>query len=189
MPDSELRSLADRGALNDPDVLQEQVERMLSDQRVAAFVENFVGQWLGLRKLGEMPPDRKPTVPITKTILKMQCVGKRFCSFATCSIRTVNYRNSSILITFLNQALARHYDLPVPPDEAFLKVDLPADSPRGGLLGRASILTATSNGVESQPVVRGVWVLNNLLGSPPNPRHLISNHLSLTPEVCPPSAN
>ena len=170
MPDSELRSLADRGALNDPDVLQEQVERMLSDQRVAAFVENFVGQWLGLRKLGEMPPDPETNRAYYEDNLEDAMRQETLLFFR--HMLDQNRELSEFIdsdYTFLNQALARHYDLPVPPDEAFHKVDLPADSPRGGLLGQASILTATSNGVESQPVVRGVWVLNNLLGSPPNP--------------------
>ncbi|MFP6702431.1 MAG: DUF1588 domain-containing protein, partial [Planctomycetaceae bacterium] len=71
--------------------------------------------------------------------------------------------------TFLNAALARHYGIPDVAHEEFQKVYLKPDSHRGGLLGHGSILTATSNGVETQPVVRGIWVLKNLLGTPPNP--------------------
>ena len=170
MPDNELRMLADRGALNHPDVLRQQVERMLRDERVTALIENFVGQWLGLRKLGEMPPDPETNRAYYEDKLEDAMRQETYLFFRHI---LENNRSLSDFIdsdyTFLNPALARHYGLPAPPEDRFLKVQLAAGSNRGGLLGQGSILTATSNGVESQPVVRGVWVLENLLGTPPSP--------------------
>ncbi len=170
MPDSELRALADRGALKNPDTLRQQVERMLSDNRANALVTNFVSQWLGLRKLGEMPPD-----PETNRIYYEDHLEDAMRQETKLFFRHILEQNRSLSefidsnYTFLNPALARHYGVPAPTEDTFGKVNLPAGSHRGGLLGHASILTATSNGVESQPVVRGVWVLENLLGTPPNP--------------------
>lgn len=170
MPDRELRSLADRGALKNRSVLRQQVERMLSDERTSAFVKNFVGQWLGLRKLGEMPPDPETNRAYYEDNLENAMRQETHLFF-----RHILQENRSLSefidsdYTFLNPALARHYGIPVATEETFQKVKLSPDSHRGGLLGQASILTATSNGVESQPVVRGVWVLENLLGTPPSP--------------------
>ena len=169
-PDHELRTLADRGVLNNPRVLRQQVERMLSDERVTALVENFVGQWLGLRKLGEMPPDPETNRVYYEDHLEDAMRQETHLFFR--HILETNRGLSDFIdsdYTFVNPALARHYGLPAPPEDRFRKVQLAAGSHRGGLLGQASILTATSNGVESQPVVRGVWVLENLLGTPPNP--------------------
>lgn len=170
MPDDELRALADRRVLKHPDILRQQVERMLSDGRVSALAENFVSQWLGLRKLGEMPPDPETNPAYYKDNLEKAMRQETNLFFRY--ILEKNRRLSDFIdsdYTFLNPALARHYGLPAATEETFRKVTLTADSHRGGLLGQASILTATSNGVESQPVVRGVWVLENLLGTPPSP--------------------
>ncbi len=170
MPDHELRAVADRGELKKSDVLRQQVERMLSDERVNALVENFVSQWLGLRRLGEMPPDPETNRSYYEDNLENAMRQETHLFF-----RHILEKNRSLSdfidsdYTFLNPALARHYGLTVPAEETFSKVHLAADSHRGGLLGQASILTATSNGVESQPVVRGVWVLESLLGTPPSP--------------------
>ena len=170
MPDDELRAAADRGALSDPKVLGRQVERMLLDPKSSALTENFTGQWLGLRKLGEMPPDPEKNQAYYADNLEDAMRDETRLFFAH-----VLEENSSILefvdsnYTFLNAALARHYGIPGVDHEEFQKVSLKPESHRGGLLGHASILTATSNGVETQPVVRGIWVLKNLLGMPPNP--------------------
>jgi hypothetical protein len=170
MPDNELRAAADRGALSDPKFLRRQVERMLSDPRSSALTENFTGQWLGLRKLGEMPPDPEKNQAYYEDKLEEAMRGETRLFFAF-----VLSENRSILefvdsdYTFLNAALARHYGIPGVNQEGFQKVSLNRDSHRGGLLGHGSILTATSNGVETQPVVRGIWVLKNLLGTPPSP--------------------
>jgi PAS domain-containing protein len=170
MPDDELRAAADHGKLNDPKVLRKHVERMLSDPKSSALTENFTGQWLGLRKLGEMPPDPEKNRAYYEDNLESAMRQETQFFF-----RHILDQNRSILefvdsdYTFLNDALARHYGITRVSDEGFQKVRLEPDDHRGGLLGHASILTATSNGVESQPVVRGVWILENLLGTPPNP--------------------
>ena len=171
MPDDALRATADRGGLSDPKVLRSHVERLLSDPKSAALTENFTGQWLGLRKLGEMPPDPEPNRAYYEENLEeaMREETRRYF------LHILN-ENRSILefvdsdYTFVNPALARHYGLSQTSlNERFARVTLSPEDHRGGLLGHASILTATSNGVESQPVVRGVWILENLLGTPPNP--------------------
>ena len=170
MPDDELRAVADRGALTDPKVLRAQVERMLADPKSSALTENFTGQWLRLRKLGEMPPDPEKNQAYYEDRLEDAMRQETRLYFAH-----VLSENRSILefvdsdYTFLNSALARHYGISDVTQEGFQKVSLKPSSHRGGLLGHGSILTATSNGVETQPVVRGIWVLENLLGTPPNP--------------------
>jgi hypothetical protein len=170
MPDDELRAAADRNELSAPAVLRKQVERMLSDPKSSSLTENFTGQWLDLRKLGEMPPDPEKNQAYYEDKLEEAMRGETRLFFAY-----VLSENRSILefvdsnYAFLNAALARHYEIPNVEHEEFRKVSLKPDSHRGGLLGHGSILTATSNGVETQPVVRGIWVLENLLGTPPNP--------------------
>ena len=170
MPDDELRAAADHGELSDPSVIRAHVERMLRNPKSAALTENFVDQWLGLRKLGEMPPDPEKNRAYYEDNLQnaMREETRRF-------FRHVLDENRSILefvdsdYTFLNAGLARHYRIPGVTHENFQKVPLGSENHRGGLLGHGSILTATSNGVETQPVVRGIWILKNLLGTPPNP--------------------
>ncbi len=170
MPDRELRAAADRGELSDPKVLRRHFRRMLEDPKTSALTRNFTGQWLGLRKLGEMPPDPEKNPAYFEDNLQEAMREETRLFFAH-----VLSENRSILefvdsdYTFLNTALARHYGIPVQDQDGFQKVSLNSDSHRGGLLGHGSILTATSNGVETQPVVRGIWVLENLLGTPPNP--------------------
>ena len=170
MPDDQLRRAADRGELSESSVLQTHVERMLSDPKSAALTENFTGQWLGLRKLGEMPPDPETNRAWYEDKLEEAMRQETRLFFAH-----VLNENRSILefiesdYTFLNAALARHYGIPAVNQDRFQKVSLQPDSHRGGLLGHGSILTATSNGVETQPVARGIWVLENLLGTPPSP--------------------
>ena len=166
MPDAELLA----ASLEEPDVLRSQVGRMLQDPRSSAFVENFAGQWLGLRQLGEMPPDPEKNRAYYADDLESAMREETHRLF-----RHILDGNRSILefinadYTFLNAALARHYDIPGVGSDEFQRVALKADHHRGGLLGHGSILTATSNGIETQPVVRGVWILENLLGTPPPP--------------------
>ena len=170
MPDDQLRSSAATGKLDDEAKLRRQVERMLRDPKSEALTENFVGQWLGLRKLGEMPPDPEQNKAYYEDNLEnaMREETKRFFGYILEQNRSVlDFVDSDY--TFLNPALARHYGIPDVTTDDFRKVALKPEYRRGGLLGHGSILTATSNGVETQPVVRGVWILENLLGTPPNP--------------------
>ena len=170
MPDDALRAAADRGELSNPAVVRRHVDRMLSDEKAAALSESFASQWLGLRKLGEMPPDPEKNRAYYEDRLEDAMREETRMFFAH-----VLKENRSILefidsdYTFVNPALARHYGLSARNLAGFSKVALRPGSHRGGLLGHGSILTATSNGVETQPVSRGIWVLENLLGKPPNP--------------------
>ena len=171
MPDEELRAAADRGELSAPNVLRKQVERMLLDSKSSALSENFVFQWLDLRKLGEMPPDPEKNRAYYEDDLEnaMREETRRYFLHILSENRSIlEFVDSDY--TFVNPALAQHYGLSQTLfNERFAKVTLRPEDHRGGLLWHASILTATSNGVETQPVLRGVWVLENLLGTPPNP--------------------
>jgi hypothetical protein len=143
---------------------------MLADPKSSAFTENFTGQWLSLRQLGEMPPDPEKNQIYYEDKLEeaMRRETHLFFSHLLQENRSILEFIDSDYI-FLNSALARHYGIPDVDDDEFRKVTLSADTHRGGLLGHGSILTATSNGIETQPVIRGIWVLENLLGTPPNP--------------------
>lgn len=170
MPDDELFDLASRQLLGKPDVLAKQVDRMLGDAKSSAFVENFAGQWLGLRKLGAMPPDPENNKSYYADNLEAAMREETLRLF-----EHLLAGNESVLnfvdadFTFLNAALARHYGITGVSGDEFQKVVFSSRTHRGGLLGHGSILTLTSNGVETQPVARGMWVLENLLGTPPSP--------------------
>ena len=169
MPDDELLAVADRGELHEPDVLRQQTLRLLDDRRCGDFVSRFAGQWLGVREVGIMQPD-KELFPDYDEELENAMRQETITFFAE-----ILEHNLSIFefigseFTMLNERLAKHYGIPGVQGRHFRRVTLrPADH-RGGVLGHAGILTITSDGVRSSPVVRGVWILNNLLGSPPSP--------------------
>ena len=170
MPDEKLRNAADQRTLNNPKVIESHVERMLLNEKAFAFVDNFTGQWLNLRNLGTMPPD--PEKNREYYVNNVEAAMRRETQMYFFYILQ---QNRSILefidsdYTFLNSALATHYEIPIKQSNAFIKTPLPESSVRGGLLGHGSILTSTSNGVETLPVTRGIWVLENLLGIHPNP--------------------
>jgi len=170
MPDEELRAAAASGRLETSFGLRAQVERMLKNPRALAFSKNFTEQWLRLRKLGEMPPD-----PEKNRAYYADNIENAMREETRLYFQHVLSQNRSVLefidsdYTFLNASLARHYNIPNIAHEEFQRVNLQPEHHRGGLLGHGSILTATSNGVETQPVLRGVWILENLLGTPPNP--------------------
>lgn len=173
MPDTKLSGLADSGELSQPDVLVAQARRMLRDRKSNQFIEAFADSWLNLRSLGDMPPDRDAFDRYYAEDLEnaMQRETHLF-------MRHLIDQDESILrfldadYTFVNRPLARLYGMAdaVPADEAhlFRRVTLP-DRNRGGLLGQASILTVSANGVETSPVTRGIWLLENILGTPPAP--------------------
>ncbi len=170
MPDDELLRVASEGKLRDPGILRQQVNRMLDDPKRVAFSTNFLGQWLNLRKLGTLPPD-----PASNKAYYSDNLEAAMRQETRLLFDHVLGHNQSILqfidtnYTFLNPALARHYGIQGVTEEKFQRVTIPPEARRGGLLGHGSILTLTSNGVETQPVSRGVWVLENLLGTPPSP--------------------
>jgi hypothetical protein len=168
-PDSELFNLARRNRLSRPGVLALQMDRMLADERSDRFVSGFLDSWLTLRNLGDAPPDRGKFEKYYADDLgdAMRTETEMFTRFALDENLSVDYFLDADF-TFVNEDLAELYGLEGIEGAAFRKVAL-TDPRRGGLLGQASILTVTANGVDTSPVLRGVWVLENLLGTPPPP--------------------
>ncbi len=168
-PDETLRSLANRDAL-DGAAVRGETDRMLDSPRGARFLRLFTEQWLGLSKLGTMPPS-KETFPAYHIDRLEAAMKEETWRFVAELIRT-NRPVASLVdadFTYLNAGLSRLYQTPSVPGDGLQRVSLPADSPRRGLLGHASILTVTANGVETSPVKRGVWLLEKLFGTPPSP--------------------
>ena len=168
IPDDPLFSLATQGKLKDPAVLQQQVRRMLADPKASALVDNFAAQWLQLRNLRGVVPDPE-RFPDFDDNLRQSMVTETEMLFA--SIMNEDRPVSDLLTadyTFVNERLARHYGIPGVYGDRFRRVSIP-EGPRRGLLGQASILTLTSVATRTSPVVRGKWILTNILGTPPPP--------------------
>jgi uncharacterized protein DUF1592/uncharacterized protein DUF1588/uncharacterized protein DUF1585/uncharacterized protein DUF1587/uncharacterized protein DUF1595/cbb3-type cytochrome c oxidase subunit III len=167
IPDDELLDLAARGQLRDQKVLEQQVRRMLADARSQSLVDNFAGQWLYLRNLAAISPDPR-MFPMFDDNLR-----QAFKQETELFFKSVLRENRSVLdllnanYTFLDERLAKHYGVPNVYGTHFRRVTLPNDSVRGGLLGQGSILLATSYANRTSPVLRGKWVLENIIGSPP----------------------
>ena len=168
IPDDELLSVAERGALRDPAVLEAQTRRMLADPRADALVTNFAGQWLSLRNAAAVQPD-EDQFPDFGEDLRLGFRRETELLFAS-----VLHEDRSVIdllaadYTFVNERLARHYGIANVRGSHFRKVTLD-DPARGGLLGHGSILTVTSYANRTSPVLRGKWVLENILGNPPPP--------------------
>jgi mono/diheme cytochrome c family protein len=168
VPDDELSALAERGELGKPAVLEQQVRRMLADKRAQALVQNFAGQWLFLRNIARIQPDpavfpsfdenlrqalaQETELLIQSSLHEDQSVG---------DLLDTDY-------TFVNQRLAEHYGIPGIYGNEFRRVAI-KDPSRRGLLGQASILAVTSYPNRTAPTIRGKWVLEQLLGTPPPP--------------------
>lgn len=169
VPDDELRQAAEAGQLTDHSSLRDQVERMLGDPRSNRFVENFLGQWLDLRQLEFTSPD-SDLYPEHDPVLQWSLgeeTRRFFHELVEHDLSATNIIDSDFAI--LNSRLASHYGIPGVDDMAFRKVALPEDSVRGGVLTQASVLKVTANGTTTSPVVRGVWVLERIIGQPANP--------------------
>jgi hypothetical protein len=168
-PDDTLRSLAAKGPLDAKAIITE-TDRLLDSPRGDRFLRLFTEQWLGLNKLGTMPPAKEtfPAYHIDRLEPAMREETWRFIAELIRTDRPVTALVDADF-TYLNAGLARHYELPAVSGDQVQRVSLPADSPRRGLLGQASILTITANGVETSPVTRGVWLLEKLFGTPPSP--------------------
>lgn len=167
MPDEELFQLAAANKLRDRAVLREQVERLLSDPKVKAFNTNFTGQWLSLRAIDATLPDGT-LYPEYDDILKTSMIKETSLFFDEVlknNLPIANFVSSDF--TFLNARLAKHYRIPGIEGMEMRKVTLPADSHRGGLLTMGSILKVTANGTTTSPIIRGAWVLERMLGTPP----------------------
>ena len=168
IPDDELLGLAEQGRLSEPDVLEQQVTRMLRDDRAMALVDNFTGQWLYLRNLRAVAPDPK-TFPAfdhqLRTSLQRE-TGLFIGSLLRDDRSVLDLLRANH--TYLDERLARFYGVPGVYGSHFRRVEL-NDPARVGLLGHASVLTVTSYPTRTSPVLRGKWVLENLLGAPPPP--------------------
>jgi len=169
MPDERLLDLAAADKLRQPEVLASEVQRMLEDPRSDAFAEGFVDSWLTLRDLGSMPPDRAKFEDYYRFDLQQAMRQETFLFTRRLideNLSVVNFLDSDF--TYVNKPLAKLYGLTPPKEPGFHLVAL-GDPRRGGLLGQASVLTVTANGIDTSPVVRGVWLLENILGTPPSP--------------------
>jgi Protein of unknown function (DUF1592)/Protein of unknown function (DUF1588)/Protein of unknown function (DUF1585)/Protein of unknown function (DUF1587)/Protein of unknown function (DUF1595)/Planctomycete cytochrome C len=169
MPDDELLDLATRGELSRPAVLEQQVRRMLADERARSLVNNFAGQWLYLRNLEAIIPDMRlfPDFDDNLRQALKQETELFFESILREDQSVLNLLKSDY--TYLNERLAKHYGIPHVYGSRFRRVPLDAESHRGGLLRHGSILTVTSYATRTSPVIRGKWVLENILGAPPPP--------------------
>jgi hypothetical protein len=169
IPDEELLNAAIAGKLNNPAVLEQQTRRMLADPRAESLVTNFAEQWLFLRDIEAKVPDELIFPDFDDTL--RADLHRETDLFLNSLLR----ENRSVLelltanYSFLNERLARHYGVSNVKGSYFRRVTFPEDSTRGGLLGQGSILTLTSYATRTSPVLRGKWVLENLLSSPPPP--------------------
>jgi hypothetical protein len=169
IPDEELLDLAARGTLKEPRVLTQQVRRMLADRRSTRFMDDFVGQWLTVRNISSSDPDarlfpgfdptlRNAMLRETELFFESQVREDRPIP----ELLTADY-------TYLNERLARHYGIPNVFGTRFRRVQLTDTDRRGGLLGQGSLLTVTSYANRTSPVLRGKWLLANMLGTPVPP--------------------
>ncbi|MFL6212400.1 MAG: DUF1592 domain-containing protein [Blastocatellia bacterium] len=168
MPDDELLRCADQGKLSQPAVLAAQVQRMLKDNKSRALVENFGGQWLELRKLESVKPDRG-RFPEFDDYLRMSMRRETelfFENLVRQDLSVLDFVDGNY--SFVNERLARFYKIPNVSGPEFRKVDL-TGSVRGGILTQASVLTVSSYATRTSPVLRGKWILENLLNAPPPP--------------------
>jgi hypothetical protein len=169
IPDEELLDAAVAGRLRDPAVLERQVRRMLADERSRALVTNFAAQWLHLRNLDAATPDMRLFPDFDDNLRQaFRQETERF-------VDSVLREDRSVLdllradYTFLDERLAKHYGISGVYGSRFRRVTLNDDHWRGGLLRHGSVLTVTSYATRTSPVLRGKWVLDNLLGVPPPP--------------------
>lgn len=169
IPDDELLDLARDGRLSNPQILEAQVGRMLADKRAEALSNNFASQWLYLRNLDAFIPDMRLYPDFDDNLRQAMRVETELF------FQSVVHKNASVLelirsdYTFLNERLAKHYGIPNIFGSHFRRVNVDRETGRGGLLRHGSILTVTSYATRTSPVIRGHWVLKNLLGNPPPP--------------------
>ena len=168
MPDAELFELAEQGKLKDPAILTKQVDRMLADPKSKRLTSNFLRVWLELDNIGKMPPS-KEFVSFYRD--NLESAMRRETEFLFEHVLKKNLPPRELLAanySFMNRELAEHYGMPGLEGNEFRKVSLPGPK-RGGLLGHGSFLTASANGVDTSPVVRGIYVMNKLLDYTPPP--------------------
>ena len=169
LPDDALLDSAIRGELRRPGVLERHVRRMLADPRSYNLASNFAGQWLRVRNLTSVDPNVRLYPDFDDNL------RQAFRLETELFVDSVVREDRSVLdlmradYTFLNERLAKHYGIPNVYGSRFRRVELGRDSRRGGLLRQGSILAVTSYATRTSPVLRGVWVLSNIVGAPPPP--------------------
>lgn len=167
IPDEPLLAVAEQGRLHTE--IERQVRRMLDDPRAWAMTANFASQWLELRSLAFFRPTEPFSLHYDEALRdSLQRETELFVDYVIQQDRPVAELITA-RYTFLNKRLADHYGIPGVQHPDLRRVDLPQDSPRGGLLGHGSLLAITSHPDRTSPVLRGKWVLTNLLGTPPPP--------------------
>ena len=170
MPDDELMGLAAAGKLGDPKVRRAQVGRMLKDAKAARFIENFTGQWLGLRDIEFTTPDKKLYPEFDPMLQESMLRETRgfFRHILENDLSVMNFIDSDFAV--LNERLANHYGIGgVRGHERSRVVELAEDSIRGGVMAQGSMLKVSANGTTTSPVLRGVWVLDRVFGQPAPP--------------------
>ncbi|MDG2220271.1 MAG: DUF1592 domain-containing protein [Rubripirellula sp.] len=169
IPDDELLTIAQEGQLRNPLVLERQVRRMLADPRAESLVKNFVSQWLYLKNLDSITPDGRFYPDFDDNL------RQAFRQETELFVGDIFREDRPVIellksdATYLNERLAKHYDIPHVYGSRFRRVQLDPRDQRGGLLRQGSILTVTSYANRTSPVLRGKWILENLLGIPPPP--------------------
>ena len=168
-PDAQLLQIAKTGGLENPEVLAQQVDRLLADERASQFTKAFVNQWLGIARLDFFQFNMR-THPKFDLPTKAACKEEVFQTFA----HLLRQRQSLTRLlksdtVVVNGLLAGYYGIPDVKGDAFREVSLPAGSPRGGLLGMAAVHAMGGNGDQTSPVERGAWILRKLLNDPPPP--------------------
>jgi hypothetical protein len=169
MPDETLLQLAEKGKLRDPKVLAEQTRRMIKDPKAWQFIEQFAEQWLELDRLQRVTVNKGRYPEFNDqlgTAMKLETIHF-FGHVLQNDLSILNFLDADF--TFVNEVLARHYNIPDVQGSAFRKVTLDPMLQRGGLLTQASVLTGNSDGLDGHPIKRGMWLLKNLLDDPPPP--------------------
>jgi hypothetical protein len=170
-PDAELVRSAGEGRLGGRSELRAQTGRLIADVRFSQFVESFGNEWLDLRKLRRDLPDERLYPEYRKDDYLVDSMERETRAYLLAMVRE-NLPATSLVscgFTFVNDRLARHYDLPRVEGSDVRRVELPEWSPHGGLLTQAALLKHTANGVTTSPVLRGVWAMEKLLGQAPPP--------------------
>ena len=167
-PNEKLMKLAEEGRLTDPKTYDSVIRELINDPKVNHFINDFTYQWLGLEKIKVMKPDANKYKNFYKIGASkyISTEPKEFIKhLINNNLSVYNCIDSDFVV--VNSTMAKHYGLKGFKGGGFKALKLPTDSIRGGLLTQASVLAATSNGVDTSPVVRGVWVMENILGTPP----------------------
>ena len=177
-PDDQLRAAADKGELHRPEILRRETERLLAAPRSKAFVADFLNHWLHLRDIDATTPDKLLFPEYFSSVYNGTIDGllRESVLAETRMFFTELLKSDGSLLqmidsdfTYLNSRLAEFYGLPAVDGVAMRRVALPPESVRGGVLTQASVLKVTSNGSRTSPVLRGAWVLDNIIGRPPPP--------------------